>query len=211
MARRTDIDWEAIELDVRLGALSMRKIALKHGVSDSNLRARAARLGWQPDMAGAVRNAAKAAVITHTKAMAEEIGARTGAQQAQRYAGILQESAMSAAEIVAGHQLLTRRGVRLASLLLAELERSAASSLLLITELEHCHEQDPQRARLIDKLLSTRGQIESLERFANVLAKLTAIERTALGLDQASDTGKEELDTVLKRLAAERRAAAPVH
>ncbi len=90
MARRTDIDWERIELDVRAGKMSKREIAKRHGISYSQLRIKCEERGWTPDLTDAVRVATKAALIEESrvravkrsqdevKARAESIGTSIG-------------------------------------------------------------------------------------------------------------------------------------
>lgn len=46
MGRRSDIDWGAVEKDYSAGVLPISAVAEKHGVSDSQLRVRAAHHEW---------------------------------------------------------------------------------------------------------------------------------------------------------------------
>lgn len=55
MGRRSDIDWSAIEKDYSAGALPISAVADKHGVSDSQLRIRAARHEWPRNKSDQVR------------------------------------------------------------------------------------------------------------------------------------------------------------
>lgn len=50
MARRSDIDWEAIEKDHRAGIMSIAAIAEKHGVSSSQIKLKAKQGGWPRGM-----------------------------------------------------------------------------------------------------------------------------------------------------------------
>ena len=45
------IDWEAVEREYRAGQLSNRMIAEKHGISDTAIRKRAKRDGWERERA----------------------------------------------------------------------------------------------------------------------------------------------------------------
>ena len=56
-------DWEAIHGLYRAGLLSVRAIAERHGISDTAIRSRAKKNGWQRDLTDRVRQAAKAKVV----------------------------------------------------------------------------------------------------------------------------------------------------
>ena len=51
MTSKKPIDWEAAERDFRVGQLSNRMIAEKHGVSETAIRKRAKRDGWERERA----------------------------------------------------------------------------------------------------------------------------------------------------------------
>ncbi|MCB1739041.1 MAG: GIY-YIG nuclease family protein [Gammaproteobacteria bacterium] len=55
MARRNDIDWEAIEKDYSAGLMSIMAVAVKHGVSNSQVRVRAAHHEWPRNKSDQVR------------------------------------------------------------------------------------------------------------------------------------------------------------
>lgn len=55
-------DWEAIEAEYRAGQISVRKIAAKHGCSESSIRSKAKSKGWQRDLADKVQAGIKAAI-----------------------------------------------------------------------------------------------------------------------------------------------------
>lgn len=47
MARRNNINWAAIEADYRVGQLTVRMLASKHGVAPSSITRRAKRNAWR--------------------------------------------------------------------------------------------------------------------------------------------------------------------
>jgi Trp operon repressor len=59
MGMRSDIDWEAIEREFRLGQFTVRQIAANHGVSHTSITRRAKRLGWARDRSEEVLAAAR--------------------------------------------------------------------------------------------------------------------------------------------------------
>jgi len=56
-------DWEAIERDYRTGRFTLRELEAKHGVRHSTISSRVQREGWTQDLADAVRQATRAALI----------------------------------------------------------------------------------------------------------------------------------------------------
>jgi len=69
------VDWIAIEGHYLGGSRSIRAIADEHGVSETAIRKRATKFGWTRDIAGAKREAVKAALAG---------GSRPGSQFALR-------------------------------------------------------------------------------------------------------------------------------
>ncbi|MFG6139059.1 helix-turn-helix domain-containing protein [Halomonas sp. B23F22_10] len=52
-------DWEACQRDYRVGQLSIRHLAAKHGIPESTIRSKAQAEGWQRDLTEPVREATK--------------------------------------------------------------------------------------------------------------------------------------------------------
>ena len=65
--RRSDIDWEAIERDYRVGQLSVRQIAKAHNVAPSAITRRAKKYDWSRDRARDVRARTSAKLIEIAK------------------------------------------------------------------------------------------------------------------------------------------------
>ena len=55
-----DIDWSPIEADYRIGKMSVKAIAAKHGVAYSGVRRRAEEHGWTQDLTPVVQAATRA-------------------------------------------------------------------------------------------------------------------------------------------------------
>ena len=60
---RKQIDWEAVERDYRVGQLSLRALAEKHGTTASTISRRAAKHGWVQDASQEVRERTRAALL----------------------------------------------------------------------------------------------------------------------------------------------------
>jgi hypothetical protein len=72
VGRRSDIDWEAIERDFRIGQLSIRQLALKHEVAVSAIVRRQKKYEWTRDLTEQVRAQTKATLIQLAAAKAHE-------------------------------------------------------------------------------------------------------------------------------------------
>lgn len=64
MARRSDIDWEAIQKDYIASSLSLREIADKHGISFSTLKVKIKKEGWVRDLSELIKQRTKAKIAT---------------------------------------------------------------------------------------------------------------------------------------------------
>lgn len=91
-------DWEAIERAFRAGSLSIRAIAEKHGTSESTIRSRATRNGWQRDLSEQVKTATKTKL---SRKVSRTIVAHA---QVREDAQIVDEASDEAADVVLGHR-----------------------------------------------------------------------------------------------------------
>lgn len=64
MARRSDIDWEAIERDYISGLLTVREISSKHSVDPSSITYRVKKFGWSRDLSEAIKKRTKAKIAS---------------------------------------------------------------------------------------------------------------------------------------------------
>lgn len=94
MSKKISPDWEAIESAYRAGSLSIRAIASAQGTSESTIRSRAKRNGWQRDLTEKVKTA--------TKAKLSRKASRTSS--AQEDAQIIDEASDEATEVVLAHR-----------------------------------------------------------------------------------------------------------
>lgn len=87
-------DWEAIERAYRAGLLSIRNIADQHGVSESAIRKRSKKHGWQRDLTEQVKSAAR-----------DKLVRTDGTRDAVRTdADIVEEASSQAASVVLAHR-----------------------------------------------------------------------------------------------------------
>src|SRR5262245_54931406 len=62
MARRSDIDWEAVEREYRAGKRSLRDIGQEFGVSEGGIRKKAKEFEWERDLSEKIDAKAEALV-----------------------------------------------------------------------------------------------------------------------------------------------------
>ncbi|MFP4104830.1 MAG: hypothetical protein ACLFVU_01975 [Phycisphaerae bacterium] len=91
-------DWEAIERAYRAGSLSIRNIADQHGVSDTAIRKRATKHGWQRDLTEKVQKAAR------DKLVRREVRGDGSHEQARTDEEIVEQASSEAAAVVLRHR-----------------------------------------------------------------------------------------------------------
>lgn len=92
------VDWEAIESAYRVGSLSVRAVADAHGTSESTIRSRAKKHGWQRDLTEQVKTATKAKLSR--KASRNDVAQPNARDDAQ----IVDEASDEAAGVVLAHR-----------------------------------------------------------------------------------------------------------
>ena len=109
-------DWEAIHGLYRAGLLSVRAIAERHGISDTAIRSRAKKNGWQRDLTDQVRQAAKAKVVrAEVRTSGSHSEVRTDAQ-------IVDDESTEAANMLLGQRVYLSRWASIAEKLAASME-----------------------------------------------------------------------------------------
>ena len=121
MARRSDIDWEAVERDYRAGVTSVSAVAEKHGVSLSQVKIRAKRDGWTRDLSSEIRARAKAKVAQiDVQALVEQSASESAGKSAKLIKRAIEEASDVAAGVIVRHRadirLQHERAMRLEAL-----------------------------------------------------------------------------------------------
>jgi hypothetical protein len=167
MGRRSDIDWEAIERDYRIGQLSLRQIAAKHEVAVSSIVKRQKNEKWSRDLSAQVRVQTKAELIR----LAAEKAHENATQSVHSDALSVQAAAHNNVEIISGH----RRDIQ------KEAERTRKLAEKIDTLMDKTVE-----AKEVALLASTH---ESLVRSR---ARLIGLEREAYGIGEAEPPPDDE-------------------
>ncbi len=110
MARRSDIDWTAVECDYVAGSLSNAQIALKYGIADSSIRLKAKENGWKRNLAHAIkaRTAEKIATIDVAQ-LIEQSAHESAEKSAETILSAVETASDIATGIVLKHRAMLRR------------------------------------------------------------------------------------------------------
>ena len=159
--KRKPIDWAAIERDYRTGTFSNRELAHRHGCTETAIRKRAKREGWEKDLSEEVRRA------TAAKLLRTEVRTQVRTPNAREDAAIIEDAAELRASIVTTHRrdLVQIHG----------LKRILAGRLADVLQ-----GIDPEGPCLGEK--ESPGDL--LERLSRVTARLIPLERQAHSLDK---------------------------
>jgi hypothetical protein len=162
-AKPKQVDWEAVEIDVRAGILTFVQMAKKHGVSGGRIAQVKKEKGWTRDVA------AKIKARTEEKLNAAALNGKVNARKKLSEAAIIEAGAKLHASI-----LLTHR---------AEIAESRAIVRTLLLEL--------RRATKKQHDLPSRAVIA--QRLVNAQATLIEKERQAYGVGGNNDETKQTL------------------
>lgn len=114
-------DWEAIHSQYRAGLLSVRAIAEQHNISDTAIRSKAKKHGWQRDLTEQVRQAAKAKVVRATvRTSSSHEPLRTDEQ-------IIEAESTDAAAMLLAHRVYLSRWSSIAEKLAESLAETAVT------------------------------------------------------------------------------------
>ena len=186
MARRNDIDWEAIERDYRANQLTVTDVARKHGVSHSQVRAKAKAEKWPRDLTAAIAQRTQEKISTID---VEEIVEQSARESAGKSAALIKSAIEQASDVAAGIVIKHRAGLRL------DMDRAEVVSGLLEDALAEA-----------DGIKDIVSVTQAMKNLSDIRCKLRDQERVIYGLDKdrPADTGlsRESID-VLKRMKAE--------
>jgi uncharacterized membrane protein YheB (UPF0754 family) len=188
-------DWERIEADYRAGLLSVREIAVAHGVSHVGIAKRAKRDGWTRDLSKRIQDKAEQLVTTRT------VTNELPEERAVTDRAIVEANAEVIANIRLAHRKDISRSRTLAMALLAELEQQTGSIDLFEQLGELLRSPDDKGIDklndLYQKVISTPGRIDGMKKLAETLKNLIGLEREAYGLKTGEDGGGEDVPTSL--------------
>lgn len=183
-------DWERIEAQFRVGAMSLREIAAEHGITEGAIRKRAKKDGWTRDLTAKVR--AKADELVRKEAVRSAVRTETPTETQQ-----VEVEAQVQARIRIAHRTDITRMRALVLRLLAECEAEAADPDLFDQMGEILRNPDENgQDRLNEayrKAISLPQRIKGVKELAEALRVLVALEREAYGMDDKGADAPPEL------------------
>lgn len=198
MPRKSDVDWEAVEVQYRAGIRSLKDIGNEFGVSDAGILKRAKRDGWVRDLKAKIR--AKADAKVSAALVSGEVSPRTKLAEQQ----VIEVESTVQARIRLAHRTDIARGRVLVMKLLAELEAQTGDVDLYeqLAELLHADDESAasKRRELFEKVIALPGRTKIMKEIADSLRIVIGLEREAYGIgelepppdDNTIDLGRAE-------------------
>jgi hypothetical protein len=190
-------DWEAIERAYRAGALSIRTIAERNGISDTAIRKKAKASGWARDLSEQVRKEVR------NKLVRGEVRDDQCANP-ERDAEIVEEAAEEGATVVRSHRRDIRKASNLANLLMDDLLTTIQQRDAIEDAIEEETRGDSNGMRRASMLgaVSLPSNAKTLFQLSSAMKNLQVLERQAFNLDdkeQSSDV--DELSSLMDELS----------
>ncbi|MEG1680696.1 MAG: hypothetical protein RR326_11415, partial [Stenotrophomonas sp.] len=192
-------DWEAIERAFRAGALSIRTIADRNGVSDTAIRKKAKALGWERDLSEQVRKEVR------NKLVRGEVREDQCANP-ERDAEIIEEAAEEGATVVRSHRRDIRKATNLANLLMDDLLTTIQRREEIEDAIDDETAEDSNGMRRASMLAAVAlpSNSKTLFQLSAAMKNLQVLERQAFGLDEKEKTDEaDELSKLMDELSRE--------
>jgi hypothetical protein len=188
-AGRRPIDWDPIEVEYRMGRLTLAALEAKYNVSATNISRHMRKLGITRDLTDSVRLATRAKVIEreYTKKLESATGfAKTAVEAAAEVgADVVERHKSSMLQL---REIWTTLVNELLSLSVVQRKGLTRERLIQIGA-EAGLDQDEVRAAIEAATMQVR--IGAVDKLANVLAKLVPLERKTYGLDDSGAADNE--------------------
>lgn len=200
MTRRSDIDWDAIEREFRLGQKTNKQLAFEHGVQASSIGRRAVKYDWTQDKSAEVRMRADNMLL---KATAQGSGKAIERKQSAKATpdGLeIQAAATARVDVVLGHRKGLDRISRIRDTMLDEIEAQTSQMDLLTQIVEVAREPGEggidKRNDLLRRVISLPSRVDSLKKLTEVDEKIRKGERDAFGISIDEGTPVEQCRVV---------------
>jgi hypothetical protein len=192
-------DWEAIERAYRAGALSIRTIAERNGISDTAIRKKAKASGWARDLSEQVRKEVR------NKLVRGEVRDEQCANP-ERDAEIVEEAAEEGARVVRSHRRDIRKATNLANLLMDDLLTtiSRREEIEDSIEAETADDTNGMRRATMLSAVALPSNAKTLFQLSSAMKNLQVLERQAFSLDEKEkNDDSEDLSKLMDELSKE--------
>lgn len=198
--KRTKIDWEAIEVDYRLGIKSLRAMADQYECAESAIRKRAKKEGWTRDLSAKVK--AKADDLVRSEEVRSKVRTETPTEKQQIEIGALiqKDIILSHRKSIGGLQAVCESMTEelIAQRLSQEEIQRLATIIAPKNEGDEPVDVDKAIAAL-NKMLALPGRADTFKKLVESKKALVAMEREAFGID-AKDTLTDTMESFLAKI-----------
>lgn len=202
MTAKKPIDWEAIERDFRLGQLSLRALAEKHGCTAAAISKKSKEKGWVRDATAEVRERTRAALLTAPRKEEAKVNGVNSTVNTPTQEDI-EVAVQTNLQVISRHRRDIAKGHGLVHLLFKQLESAAQDR----EELENLIEEDTKeddnamRRNKLMKAISLPVHAAVLRDLSTSLKNFIPLERQAFNLDEQEH--EEPYEERLRRLAGD--------
>lgn len=204
---KKSLDWEAIERDYRLGQLSLRALAEKHGCTAAGISKKAKEKGWARDATAEVRERTRSALLVDPR-KGKDREVNTGVNSVNTFVNTptredIEVAVQTNVEVINRHRSDIARGQGLVALLFSQLHDAAEDREGFIGEIhaETMGDKTSVRRTSMKKAVSLPVHAGVLRDLSTVLKNLIPLERQAYNLDEQQH--EESYEDRLKRLIGE--------
>lgn len=164
--KRKDVDWLGIEADYRAGALAIKVIGAKYGISHTSIIKRARKEGWIRDLAGIVNKVAREhaernAGLGFRGGNLNDRGNRTEAEHAV-FRATVETAAEAMIRLVRQHRATLQRDHELVQMVVDKFESAVP------------------RVQTLEQIA---GAMTILEQLTRIRARIIPLERQSFNLD----------------------------
>ena len=187
-------DWEALGVEYRAGAVSVRELARKYDVSEGAIRKKAKANQWERDLTEKVQERVRSKLV---RSEVRTLNVRTEAE-------IIEAAAETAVQVVQIHRRDVRNGRTICAALFAELQDTSANRELIAECIESETQDDlsPTRRNQMLKAVSLPTRARAMLDLSAAMKNLVAVERQAFNLDDKQD--KQDGKTVVMNMSRRR-------
>jgi hypothetical protein len=206
MARRSDIDWDSIEVQYRLGQKTNKQLAAEFKVEGSTIGRRAEKYGWVQDKSAEVHTRANNLIL---RAVVDERTGKNANGNANVNATPTDADIKVAAQIEADKVLEHRHGLRkltgLKDKLVLRLENAIDGKDMLdeIIALSSMPDEKghDRRTDLLNKIMDMPALANTLKTLAEVDEKIRKGEREAFGMSLEPTNPGGEIAEFIKSIS----------
>jgi hypothetical protein len=173
-------DWEAVERDYRTGQFTLRELEAKHGADNGLISRKAKKDGWSQDLSKAIKAATNAKLV-------EELVSKEISNSQQKVSNTVLAAAELNKEVILGHRRDIKFLRNMAFDMAEELQQIGKVDLKgMASMLESDDLNQEQLSALrdgVNALTKLPVRILSVQRLAQTVTRVQALERQAHGLD----------------------------